>query len=278
MSEPRGIEERIDWFLSHTPASSGMCAQHTWHSLGGNNGNPPAWGCSDANECVDKVKSSGRYWTPASWDGPPPRGAWVGWKYGNHGHAALSNGDGKITTTDPSNGKSTGTEPLDYPKRWGFNDSNGDYTVWTDEYNNVRFEVGEDVDVLDYDYLDKPDGTFTITREYKTLDKSEWNPPRGGWENTQVYLNIDPTFKSGKTHGAIRVRLMREDGDDTGHEDIPIDIDDLDDNGRTLRRWNYWELGEKGASTKVQVECIGGLESCSVGTRYTKKAVVVQGG
>lgn len=121
-----------------------MCSetQHTWHSLGGDQGNPPAWGCSDANECVDKVKASGRYWTPQTWDGPPPRGAWVGWKYGSNGHAALSNGDGKITTTDPSSGQPTGTEPLDYPKRWGFSTSNGDYTVWTDQYAGVRFDVG----------------------------------------------------------------------------------------------------------------------------------------
>ena len=143
MSEPRGIEERIEWFQTHNPSGSGMCAQHTWHALGGNNGNPPAWGAEDANACVDKVKASGRYWTPQTWDGPPPRGAWVGWKYGNNGHAALSNGDGKISTTDPSGNQGMcGIEPLDYPKKWGFDDSNGDYTVWTDQYNGVRFPVG----------------------------------------------------------------------------------------------------------------------------------------
>jgi hypothetical protein len=146
MAEPRGIEERLDWFLSHNPSGPGMCAQHTWHALGGDKGNPPAWGCSDANACVDKIKASGRYWTPQSHDGPPPRGAAVYWKYGGNGHAALSKGDGKIATTDPSNGKPTGTEPLDYPKRWGFNDSNGDYTLWTDQYNGVRFDVGEGIE------------------------------------------------------------------------------------------------------------------------------------
>lgn len=145
MSTPRGIEERIDWFLDHSPSGPGMCAQHTWHALGGDQGNPPAWGCEDANECVGKVEASGRCWTPATWDGPPPRGAWVGWRYGNDGHAALSLGDGRIATTDPSDGEPTGVEPLDYPTRWGFNASKGDYTVWTDTYAGVRFEVAQPV-------------------------------------------------------------------------------------------------------------------------------------
>lgn len=137
----RGIEERITWHDTHTPADFGMCAQHTWHSLGGDQGDPPAWGCSDANECVDKVKASGRYWTPTTWSGPPPRGAWVGYKYGNNGHAALSLGDGRIQTTDPSSQGSTPSsapEPLDYPNKWG---ANG-WTVWTDQYAGVRFQVG----------------------------------------------------------------------------------------------------------------------------------------
>jgi len=132
MSTPRTTEARIDWFLSHNPSGSGMCAQHSWHSLGGDYGNPPAWGCKNANAVYDKVKASGRYWTTE-----PPRGALVLWKYGNNGHAAISYGSGKIATTDPTNkpGK-TGVEPLSYPKKWGA----GSY-IWTDQYNGVRFSV-----------------------------------------------------------------------------------------------------------------------------------------
>lgn len=140
MSEPRGVEERISWFLDHNPSGPGMCSQHTWHSLGGDYGNPAAWGCSDANECVDKVKASGRYWTPQTWDGPPPRGAWVGYKYGANGHACLSLGDGRIATTDPTGDSGgSGIEDLDYPNKWG---ANG-WTVWSDQYNGVRFAVDE---------------------------------------------------------------------------------------------------------------------------------------
>lgn len=277
MSNPRGIEERIKWFLTHSPRASGMCAQHTWHSLGGDGGNPPAWGATDANEVVKKIIASGRYETPQSWSGPPPRGAVVGWRYGEYGHLALSEGNGKIDTTNPPNRPlGTGIENLDYPKKWGFNTAKGPYTVWTDQYNGVRFAVGGSMsDNYDYDYLEKPSGTFTVTRDYKTLDNSTWNPPRSGWENTYVYLNIKPTFKSGKYFGAIRVRVYREDGDTTGHHDLIIAKDSLDSEGKTLRHWTYWEAGGKGDSTKIQLQCIGGLESAVISTRYTKKAVVV---
>lgn len=140
MTEPRNIEDRIEWFLSHNPSSTGMCAQHSWHSLGGDYGNPPEWGADDANECVDKVKKSGRYWDKTTWYGDPPVGAWVGYKYGNNGHAAIKHyNDGKIATTDPSNGKMVGIEPLNYPNKWGANGWN----VWTDQYNGVKFPVAK---------------------------------------------------------------------------------------------------------------------------------------
>jgi hypothetical protein len=141
VTAPRDVEPRLKWFHpDHDPSGSGMCAQHTWHALGGSYGNPPAWGCSDANAVIVKVRASGRYRT----SGIPPRGAAVYWEYGSNGHAALSNGDGTISTTDPSSGQPTGTpEPLDYPRRWGYTGS-ADYTLWTDQYNGVRFPVGDE--------------------------------------------------------------------------------------------------------------------------------------
>jgi hypothetical protein len=134
MTAPRSTESRIKWFLNNSPGGSGMCARHSWRSLGGDYGNPPAWGCADANEVYDKVVKSGRYWTTT-----PPRGALVVWKYGNHGHAAISYGDGKIATTDPTNNPGgTGVEPLSYPQKWGATSSK---RIWTDQYNGVRFDV-----------------------------------------------------------------------------------------------------------------------------------------
>lgn len=128
----RSVEARIEWFLSNSPGGSGMCARHSWRSLGGDKGDPPAWGCPDANAVYDKVKASGRYWSST-----PPRGALVVWKYGRHGHAAISAGNGRIVTTDPSGRPgSTGEEPLSYPSRWGAKGY-----IWTDQYNGVRFDV-----------------------------------------------------------------------------------------------------------------------------------------
>lgn len=250
-----------------------MCSetQHTWHSLGGDQGNPPAWGCPDANACVDKVKASGRYWTPSA-GSVPPRGAWVGYEYGSNGHACLSLGDGRIATTDPGNGQPTGIEDLDYPNRWG---ASG-WDVWTDQYNGVRFDVGDDMGNYIYDYLDKPSGNQTIGTGYVDLQQSSWDPPEDGWEHTYVYCNIQPTkWKEGQTIGCLRLRIVRADGDTTAHEDWVIAAQALDEDGRTLRHMLYWEAGD-GNKTRVQLKCEGGLVECVLRTRYTKKAVVLK--
>jgi hypothetical protein len=83
------------------------------------------------------VKASGRYFTTT-----PPRGALVAWKYGRHGHVAISAGAGRIVTTDPHTGEGrTGEEPLTYPHRWG---ASASARIWTDQYNGVRFPVAHD--------------------------------------------------------------------------------------------------------------------------------------
>jgi hypothetical protein len=241
-----------------------MCAQHTWHSLGGDSGDPPAWGCSDANQCVDKVKASGRYWT----DGVPPRGAWVGWKYGNNGHAALSNGDGTITTTDPSNGQPTGVEPLDYPRRWGYTGSN-DYTVWTDQYNGIRFEVGENMGYK-YWYSGKPGAVLHIGNEYKNMDIDEWDPPGAGLEGVLVYANCNNlVFHNGTDPGRIRLRLDRGDGDYTGYQDYTV----VPGMTEFLVTNTYFEKGD-GTRTWSGFKALDNLASFDIGTRYMKRWLI----
>jgi hypothetical protein len=132
MSAPFGVEEGLHWFLTHSPGGSGMCARHSWRSLGGINGNPPAWGAADANELYDKIKASGRFFTTE-----PPRGSLIVWKYGRHGHAARGYGDGDIATTDPhGRAGGTGIERLSYPHKWG---ASANHRIWTDTYHGVRF-------------------------------------------------------------------------------------------------------------------------------------------
>lgn len=141
----REVEERIDWFLApkNYPSRSGMCAQHTWHALGGSQSNPcpVAWGTPDANAVVNKLRAAGKLYTKDLMS--PPRGAEVVWQYGSYGHAALSLGNGKIATTDPSNGKPTGIEDITYPKRWGAGNG-GRPTGWSDYYSGTTYSVGED--------------------------------------------------------------------------------------------------------------------------------------
>lgn len=139
---PRTVDEGLDWFLSHTASGSGMCAQHTWHSLGGDRGCPPAWGCANANEVYDKVKKSGRYWTT------PKRGDIALWKYGSNGHAArvYDEAGTKIATTNPSSGPSNGTgiEPIGYPAKWGATTS---ARIFTDTYNGIQCFTSGDTGV-----------------------------------------------------------------------------------------------------------------------------------
>jgi hypothetical protein len=142
MTAPRSIDAGLDWFLSHNANGSGMCAQHTWHSLGGDYGNPPAWGCANANQVYDKIKKSGRYWTK------PRRGDIAAWKYGSNGHLARVYDDAgtKIATTNPSTGSSssTGIEAMGYPSKWGATSS---ARIFTDTYNGVKcFDSTEDED------------------------------------------------------------------------------------------------------------------------------------
>lgn len=134
----RDVEERLSWMLNHPPGQSGMCARECWQALGGDLPKPcpPAWGTPDANAVYDKVLASGRYWRGEM----IPRGALIVWKYGEHGHAALSAGLGRILTTDPSGRPGgTGFESLGYPERWGATPAR---RIWTDQYNGVRFSIG----------------------------------------------------------------------------------------------------------------------------------------
>lgn len=203
---PRTVPGKIDWFLSNTPDldadgtwDRGACANHTWKALGGDYGNPPRWGKSTANAVIDAIIKSGRYWTPQTWKGDPPAGAIMGWRYGKHGHLAIKAiQPGKIVTTDPSNGRPTGIEPLDYPKRFGFSTSNGPYTVWTDTYNGVLVPVGGSVSVsATDDYISEKE---TAVRKFRTntdvlIDckgKTRWvaEVPTGR-HTLAMYVNID---------------------------------------------------------------------------------------
>lgn len=167
MSSPRGVEARLDWMTDHPPGEPGWCIRECWHALGGdqNPPNPPAWGTANANEAYDKAKASGRWWTST----PIPRGALILWKYGANGHAALSNGDGTITTTDPTGSPGgVGVEDLTYPHKWG---ANAHDRGWTDSYSGVRFAVGVDPGPVYVDRLfEGSEDSDSVRRLQQTLN------------------------------------------------------------------------------------------------------------
>ena len=111
----RGVEDRIRWFRGHRQGwpgrtRSGLCARHTWLSLG-----IPPIGASDAHAALARTKAAGNLR-----QGEPPRGAVVFYTGGRHGHAALSLGGGKILTTDAHGAGTVGERPLDWPAHaWG---------------------------------------------------------------------------------------------------------------------------------------------------------------
>lgn len=260
----RSVDSRIDWFLTHKPSGVGMCAQHTWHSLGGNKSVPcpPRWGVPHANAMYDKIIASGRYFT-----GIPPRGAIVVWKYGKYGHAALSVGDGKIATTDP-NGKpgGVGVEDITYPHKWG---ATSGKRIWTDTYNGVK--VGVKVMSVKYHYGGKPSGPQTVKTSYVDLDKSTWTPVRKGLEHAMIYLNTsNAKFASGKQIGLLRVRTVRtKTNNKSSYHDYPI----IAGSDGQLITHVYFEDGD-GGTTKYQVKCHSGLTQITLNTRYRKGAVI----
>jgi hypothetical protein len=273
---PRGISERIKWMLANPPNKVGMCARTCWHALGGNRGNPPAWGAASANEVYDKAKASGRYFT-----GTPPKGALIIWKYGRYGHTAIAyNSAGtKIVTTDPSGkpGK-TGIEAISYPHKWGASASN---RIWTDQYNGVRFPVGEASSMATWmRYSGKPSGTLRVKGDgkYVTLDATVPKPPRSGREDRMVYLNIAPAWKLPKSDplyyfqtASLRVRWTRagDKPDRTAYQDFTI----TPWRNEFLVTHVHWEVGEKGRGGKWSFSLKGHVSTAAVSTRYSKSAV-----
>jgi hypothetical protein len=111
----RSVEGRIAWFRNHHQGwpgrrRGGLCARHTWLSLG-----VPPIGAPSAHKALELTRKAGNLN-----QGTPPRGAVVFYKGGRYGHAALSLGGGKIITTDAHGAGTIGERPLDWPEQaWG---------------------------------------------------------------------------------------------------------------------------------------------------------------
>lgn len=132
----RGPKARIKWFLSNKPGRGGLCARHTWHSLGPG---VPALGAPDANAVVRISKAKGHLHAGRK-KRKPPKGAVVLWSggRGRHGHAALSMGNGKIASTDVHGANTVGVVDLGWVERhWHYK-----YEGWLAFYGNKRILKG----------------------------------------------------------------------------------------------------------------------------------------
>lgn len=127
-------------------------------------------------------------------------------------------------------------------------------------------------DIYDYWYGGKPSANQTVTTAYSRVEKSTFDPPKAGWENRLLYINVTPKFADGKSVGVLRIRGVRKDGDMTAYHDYTIHKDALID-GKFLITHTYWESGD-GQSSHWEVRVGGGIVSAVLGTRYAKVATV----
>jgi hypothetical protein len=125
----RSVKGRLAWFLTHRPGRAGLCARHTWQSLG--NPPPPALGTPDAHAVIKRMKALGWWETKRT---NIPKGAIVGYTGGRHGHLCLYNGNGTIASTDVHGPNTVGVVDLAWPeRRWGMK-----YAGWTYHYGTVE--------------------------------------------------------------------------------------------------------------------------------------------
>jgi hypothetical protein len=124
-----------------------------------------------------------------------------------------------------------------------------------------------------HDYSGKPDGNLTIKAgDYVRVDVDVADPPRtGAAEFHMLYANCVPAWKSGEVAGEIRVKYVREDGDDTGYQSYTVHRDAvIGSPGRFLLSAQHFEVGQSGLGGRWWVMCGGGLSSITLTTRYCK--------
>ena len=75
-----------------------------------------------------------------------------------------------------------------------------------------------------HDYSGKPGGNLPVKAgSYVRLDVDVADPPRTGVAELHLmYANAALTWKTGETAGVIRVKYVREDGDETGFADFTV--------------------------------------------------------
>jgi len=131
---------------------------------------------------------------------------------------------------------------------------------------------GDDmVDVYNYVYSGKSEDTKEIPlNEYTWVTKDTDDPSSSGLEFKLIYLNVKLRWAC-EGFGNIRVKFVREGGDDTAYADHLVHSSQPD----FLLTHLHMESGEKGIGGKWYIRVTGdALASAAVDTRYNKYATI----
>jgi hypothetical protein len=120
-----------------------------------------------------------------------------------------------------------------------------------------------------YEYSGKPSGVLTVPAgDYVRLDADVPDPTGSALEFQNAYLHADCVWADPSRCGTIRVKYVREGGDDTGYQDYTVAPGAED----FLITATHWEKGQRGVGGRWWVKCGGGLSAIKVTTRYVKLA------
>ena len=128
-----------------------------------------------------------------------------------------------------------------------------------------------------HDYSGKPGTTQTVPAGgYVRLDVDVADPPRSGViELHKLYVNASLRFASGADVGVIRVKYVRENGDETAFADHHVSREAaIGSPGSYLITATHWEIGQAGMGGRWWIRCGGGLTSIALTTRYCSIAQV----
>ena len=128
---------------------------------------------------------------------------------------------------------------------------------------SISFPLG-----IEYWYSGKPAGSLTVSGAYKALDVRSWSPKKDGLTFGMLYINVVPTFQSGKTMGVVRARLIREAY--KGQTEDPTAYKDFLMIGNWLITHVWFEAGEGGRPLHWELDTRLGLSKAVIGTRYAK--------
>jgi hypothetical protein len=129
-----------------------------------------------------------------------------------------------------------------------------------------------------HQYSGKPSGTLTVPKSagYVRLDIDVPDPAHSGCEFHMLYLNSQIEWEPGPgpKSGVIRVKYIRENGDDTAYGDHTVTEQAIGNPDTFLITQVHFEPGQAGQGGRWWVECAGQIKALHCGTRYCKISVI----